>query len=105
MLTDQEQKKLIEIIEHNVQEDLLEKEKEHPHYLQLVSYVLNDEINSKCQLNYIKQGEVNEWLESLLDNILNQEVDLISKRGIKNSRNYLLRQEILNSYEVIYVKG
>ncbi|NEQ72934.1 MAG: DUF4065 domain-containing protein [Okeania sp. SIO2C9] len=49
------------------EEKLLEIEKEHPHYTSIVSYVLNTAIESKEEPEYIQQGEVNDWLKSLLD--------------------------------------
>ncbi len=38
-----------------------------------------------------------------LENLINRKVDLVSKKAIKNSRNWIRRQNILNSFEVIYV--
>ena len=40
-----------------------------------------------------------------LEEILRIKVDLVSRRGIEASRNYLRRQAILNSARVIYVAG
>lgn len=40
-----------------------------------------------------------------LEKLLNRKVDLVSKRGIENSRNYLRRKYILESIQVIYAKG
>ncbi len=37
-----------------------------------------------------------------LENIFNKSVDFVSKRAIEKSRNPYRKQEILNSYEVIY---
>ncbi|MFH0938919.1 MAG: nucleotidyltransferase domain-containing protein [Planctomycetota bacterium] len=34
--------------------------------------------------------------------IFRREVDIVSRRGIESSRNYLRKQEILNAAEVIY---
>ena len=48
------------------QEKLLEIEKNHPHYYQIVSHVLKEEINSKQKPQSVKQGGVNDWLNSLL---------------------------------------
>ncbi|BAQ63773.1 Panacea domain-containing protein [Geminocystis sp. NIES-3709] len=50
------------------QKKLLEIEQNHPHYEQIISHILKGEINShkKYKPQYIKQGEVNEWLNSLL---------------------------------------
>ena len=49
------------------EEKLLEIEKEHPHYSPIVSYVLETAIESKEKPQYIQQGEVNDWLNSLLN--------------------------------------
>jgi len=40
-----------------------------------------------------------------LEEIFGQEVDLVSRRGIEASRNYIRRKAILNSAEVIYAAG
>jgi uncharacterized protein len=42
-------------------------------------------------------------MEEELQEIFGREVDLVSRRGIERSRNYLRRQEILNSNQTIYV--
>lgn len=41
-------------------------------------------------------------MQDQLEKILGRKVDLVSKHGIKRSRNYIRRQNILNSAEVIY---
>jgi predicted nucleotidyltransferase len=41
-------------------------------------------------------------MEEDIRNIFERNVDLISRRGIERSRNYLRRQAILNSAKVIY---
>ncbi len=41
-------------------------------------------------------------MENELKEILGREVDIISRRGIESSRNYIRRDEILNSAEAIY---
>ena len=41
-------------------------------------------------------------MEAELESILHREVDLITREGIETSRNYLRRQEILSSAQVIY---
>lgn len=41
-------------------------------------------------------------LEIELDKILGRKVDLYTFEGIKSSRNWLLRKEILNSTEAVY---
>ena len=42
-------------------------------------------------------------MQTELQTIFKREVDLISKRGVENSRNYLRRKNILNSAQVIHV--
>ena len=44
-------------------------------------------------------------MQEELQTIFKREVDLISKRGVENSRNYLRRKNILNSAQVIHVAG
>ena len=43
-------------------------------------------------------------MEVELATIFNREVDVVTRNGIENSRNYLRRQEILSSAKVIYEK-
>ncbi len=38
-----------------------------------------------------------------LENLVGRKVDLVSKKAIENSRNWIRRQNILSSFEVIYV--
>lgn len=51
------------------EEKLLEIEKNHVHYQPLINHILKTEINNQKELEsqYIKQGEVNDWLNSLLN--------------------------------------
>jgi len=42
-------------------------------------------------------------MQEELQIIFKREVDLISKRGVENSRNYLRRKNILNSAQVVHV--
>jgi predicted nucleotidyltransferase len=44
-------------------------------------------------------------METELKSIFERDVDLITRRGIENSRNYLRRQAILSSAQVIYATG
>ncbi|MDB9496855.1 nucleotidyltransferase family protein [Spirulina major CS-329] len=44
-------------------------------------------------------------MEAQLKTIFNRDVDLITRQGIENSRNYLRRHEILSSAQVIYATG
>ena len=41
-------------------------------------------------------------MQEQLEEILGRKVDLVSKHGIERSRNYIRRNNILNSAEVIY---
>lgn len=43
-------------------------------------------------------------IENGLKDIFGRDVDLISRRGIERSLNYLRRNEILSSAQVIYIK-
>ncbi len=38
-----------------------------------------------------------------LEKIFNRKVDLLTKRGVETSRNYIRRREILSTLEVLYV--
>ncbi len=49
------------------EEKLLEIEKDHPYYNKIISYVLKEEMKAKHKPQSIQQGEVNKWLQSLLD--------------------------------------
>ena len=42
-------------------------------------------------------------MQNELKDIFKREVDLVSKRGLENSRNYLRRKQILDSAQVIHV--
>jgi len=42
-------------------------------------------------------------MQAELKEIFGREVDLVSKRGLENSRNYLRRKQILDSAHVIHV--
>jgi predicted nucleotidyltransferase len=46
-----------------------------------------------------------EQMEEELKTIFHRDVDLITRQGIENSRNYLRRHEILSSAQVIYATG
>jgi len=46
-----------------------------------------------------------EQMETELKTIFHRDVDLITRQGIENSRNYLRRHEILSSAQVIYATG
>ena len=44
-------------------------------------------------------------MEAELKNIFDRDIDLITRQGIETSRNYLRRNEILSSAQVIYATG
>jgi hypothetical protein len=44
-------------------------------------------------------------MEIELKSISQRDVDLMTRQGIENSRNYLRRQEILSSAQIIYATG
>ena len=44
-------------------------------------------------------------MQDELKNIFGREVDLVSRRGIERSRNYIRRKAILNSAEVVYARA
>jgi uncharacterized protein len=44
-------------------------------------------------------------MEVELKSIFHRDIDLITRQGIETSRNYLRRQEILSSAQVIYATG
>ena len=44
-------------------------------------------------------------MEQELAQLLNRKVDVFSKRAVERSHNWMRRQEILNTAEVVYVSG
>ena len=44
-------------------------------------------------------------MEEELERVFGRSVDLVSRRGVEASRNYLRRRQILDSSEAIYVQG
>jgi uncharacterized protein len=44
-------------------------------------------------------------MEAELKNLFRRDIDLITRKGIENSLNYLRRREILSSTQVIYATG
>ena len=40
-----------------------------------------------------------------LTELIGRKVDLVSKRGVENSRNWIIRRNILNSAELVYESG
>lgn len=80
--------------------------------LAIFGSVLRDDFRPDSDIDVMVKFDINahptflslEEMEAELKTILNREVDLITRSGIENSRNYLRRQEILSSARVIYAK-
>ena len=76
----------------------------------LFGSVLREDFRPDSDIDVIAKFDLNahptflslEEMETELKKIFNREVDLITRKGIENSRNYLRRQEILSSAKVIY---
>lgn len=76
----------------------------------LFGSVLREDFRSDSDIDVMVQFDVNahptfislEDMEAELESIFNRKVDLITREGIETSRNYLRRQEILTSAQVIY---
>ncbi len=49
------------------QQKLEEIERDHPYYNEIVSNILHEAFSSDVKPEYVKQGEVHDWLNSLLD--------------------------------------
>ena len=78
--------------------------------LALFGSALHDDFGSESDLDVLVsfQPEARHTLfdmvrmQAELKEILGREVDLVSRRGIEGSRNYLRRNEIIESAEVFY---
>lgn len=76
----------------------------------LFGSVLRDDFRPDSDIDVMVQFDANahptfwslEQMEAELKTIFQREVDLITRQGIETSRNYLRRQEILSSVQVIY---
>jgi predicted nucleotidyltransferase len=79
----------------------------------LFGSVLRDEFRCNSDIDVMVQFHPNahptfltlERMETELKTIFRRDVDLITRQGIENSRNYLRRHEILSSAQVIYATG
>lgn len=75
--------------------------------------VLNDDFNSDSDIDVLIDFDEKSGISLLsmakmkseLEDICGRKVDLITRRGIQSSKNYLRREAILNSIEVIYEAG
>lgn len=81
--------------------------------LDLFGSVLRDDFHSKSDIDVIVEFEHNlryslfdlVVMEDELKAIFHRDVDLVTRKGIANSRNYLRRKTILNSAKTIYESG
>ncbi len=78
----------------------------------LFGSVLRDDFRPDSDIDVIVKFDANahptflnlEQMEAELKVIFQREIDLLTRQGIETSRNYLRRQEILSSVQVIYAK-
>jgi len=78
----------------------------------LFGSVLRDDFHLDSDIDVMVKFDMNahptfldlEKMEIELKTVFNRKVDLITRQGIENSRNYLRRQEILSSAQIIYEK-
>lgn len=81
--------------------------------LALFGSVLRDDFRINSDIDVMVQFHPNahltfltlELMKTELKTIFHRDVDLITRQGIENSRNYLRRNEILSSAQVIYATG
>ena len=81
--------------------------------LALFGSVLRNDFHSQSDVDVIVDFERNLHyglfdlvvMEDELKAIFNRDVDLVTRKGIANSRNYLRRENILNSAQTIYESG
>ena len=76
----------------------------------LFGSVLRDDFNASSDIDIMVEFEQESHyslfdlvlMEDELKVIFNRDVDLVTRKGIANSRNYLRRENILNSAKTIY---
>ena len=76
----------------------------------LFGSILRDDFNSDSDIDVMVQFLPNSHntlfdlvaMEDELKQIFNRDVDLVTRKGITNSQNYLRREAILNSAQIIY---
>ena len=81
--------------------------------LALFGSVLRNDFHSQSDVDIIVDFEHNLHyglfdlvvMEDELKAIFNRDVDIVTRKGIANSRNYLRRENILNSARTIYESG
>lgn len=103
------------MIKHNI--DIPEKQiadfcrRWHISELALFGSVLRDDFDPDSDLDILVTfAPEADWslfdhlrMEQELANLLGRKVDILSKRAVEQSHNWIRRQEILNTAEVIYV--
>jgi hypothetical protein len=79
--------------------------------LALFGSALGDEFGPASDLDFLvefQNDDYGPWMGKMTDlreelaRLLNREVDLVSRRGIERSRNWIRRERILGSAKVIY---
>lgn len=78
--------------------------------LSLFGSILREDFNDNSDIDVMVQFDRQVYrtfadlddMEAELAGIFNRTVDLVTRNGIENSRNYLRRQEILTSAKAIY---
>jgi len=82
--------------------------------LAIFGSVLRDDFQADSDLDFLvvfEDDDYGPWmgklteLEEDLSGLLGRKVDLVSKRAIEQSENYIRRRHILDSAKVIYVAG
>ncbi|PZO58672.1 MAG: DNA polymerase subunit beta [Phormidesmis priestleyi] len=79
--------------------------------LALFGSILRDDFHADSDIDilvtyqpYAQRGLLEKVaMKEELENLANRKVDLISKKAIENSRNWIRRRDILRSFEVVYV--
>ena len=80
--------------------------------LSIFGSVLRDDFGSHSDVDFLvvfKDNDAGPWLSKFMDleeelsRVLGRRVDLVDKRGVEQSENYIRRRHILSSARVIYV--
>lgn len=96
----------------------LDKIQEFCHKWQVIEFalfgsVLRDDFHPDSDIDVIVQFHPDahptfitlDQMEAELTTIFHRDIDLITRQGVETSRNYLRREEILSSAQVIYATG
>lgn len=80
--------------------------------LSLFGSVLRDDFEPDSDLDFLvvfKDNDAGPWMSKFMDleeelsQVLGRRVDVVDKRGVEQSENYIRRRHILSSARVIYV--